>query len=350
MNFKDTKWYRTGRVTIRNGAAIVRGVNTEWLLSGIKAGDMFTVDGSQFYEIESITSSTELNLKTQFQGENCEGQSYAIIIRTHAVMQAEIAAQLAALLDRWNSSDLASIIEFANKWQGSDILDLAGVLNDWKPSDIDNLLEVLQEWQRNGVTQLSELLNNWEDGDAERLLNLLSSWDEEKTVLDSLYKTISLTARADAWQASETGVNSYAYYIDIANDAITADMTPIVTVMPSSISAAREAEMATFAFTFDGKLRLFAQHTPNSNITLSVLLLGGVELPDTSSGDDSSGGDSSGDDSSDGDSSGDDSSGGDSSGDDNEDENNSGTGSESGEDLGLVTQEEVDDMTRHMWD
>ena len=59
MNFKNTEWYRTGRVNIRNGAAIVKCTGTSWLLAEIKAGDMFTIDGSSFYEIASVTSSTE---------------------------------------------------------------------------------------------------------------------------------------------------------------------------------------------------------------------------------------------------------------------------------------------------
>ena len=85
MNFKDTEWYRTGgftglgwpvrleRVNIRNGAAIVTGVGTNWLIAEVKAGDIFTLDGSQLYEIASVTSSTELNLKTRYQGESVEG-------------------------------------------------------------------------------------------------------------------------------------------------------------------------------------------------------------------------------------------------------------------------------------
>lgn len=105
MNFNNTEWYRTGRVNIKNGALIVKGVSTSWLLAEIKAGDVFTVDGASFYEIASVTGSTELNLKTQYKGESCEGQSYAIIPRVHEVMQAEIAARLETLLDEWESRD-----------------------------------------------------------------------------------------------------------------------------------------------------------------------------------------------------------------------------------------------------
>ena len=346
MNFNDTEWYRTGRVNIKNGAAIVRGVSTEWLLAGIKSGDMFTVDGSQFYEIESITSSTELNLKTQFKGENCEGQSYAIIIRTHAVMQAEIAAQLAALLDRWNSSDLATVIEFANKWQDSEILSLAGILSDWQASDVEHLTQIVQEWNDNGVTQLTALLDGWSDGDAERLLNLLNDWDDKKTLFNNLlYKTVSLTAGVTDWKTSDESVNSYEYYADIANETITADMTPIVTVMPSSIDTANNAEMCSFAFAFDGKLRLFAHKAPAGDINLSVLLLGGADLTNTS--DDNTGGNSGTGDNDTGDNT--DTGDNDNTGSDNNNDS-TGTGSESGDDSGLVTQDEIDDIVNHMWD
>lgn len=117
MNFKDTEWYRTGgftglgwpvrleRVNIRNGAAIVTGVGTNWLIAEVKAGDIFTLDGSQLYEIASVTSSTELNLKTRYQGESVEGQSYAIIFHTHAVMQAEIAERLEYVVNEWQERD-----------------------------------------------------------------------------------------------------------------------------------------------------------------------------------------------------------------------------------------------------
>lgn len=105
MNFKDTEWYRTGRVNIRNGAAIVIGVGTNWLIAEVKAGDIFTLDGSQLYEIASVTSSTELNLKTRYQGESVEGQSYAIIFHTHAVMQAEIAERLEYVVNEWQERD-----------------------------------------------------------------------------------------------------------------------------------------------------------------------------------------------------------------------------------------------------
>ena len=127
MNFKNTEWYRTGRVNIRNGAAIVKGTGTSWLLAEIKAGDMFTIDGSSFYEIASVTSSTELNLKTQFQGETCEGQSYAIIPRVHAVMQAEIAARLETLLAEWENAGITPEDLYRS-------IDIVIPINAWKSS------------------------------------------------------------------------------------------------------------------------------------------------------------------------------------------------------------------------
>ena len=127
MNFNNTEWYRTGRVNIKNGALIVKGVSTSWLLAEIKAGDMFTIDGSSFYEIASVTSSTELNLKTQFQGETCEGQSYAIIPRVHAVMQAEIAARLETLLAEWENAGITPEDLYRS-------IDIVIPINAWKSS------------------------------------------------------------------------------------------------------------------------------------------------------------------------------------------------------------------------
>ena len=374
MEYKDIEWYRAGRVSIKNGAAIVKGVSTDWLIAEIKAGDMFTIDGSQFYEIENITSSTELNLKTQFKGEDCEGQSYSIIPRVHAVMQAEIAKRLADLLDRWASSDVTAIVEFADKWKDSDILQLTGILSNWTVEDVTHLNEILAEWQRNGITQLTELLNGWNDGDAARLLALMQEWNNNKSAFDYLCKTVVITVNKEAWAATDDSVNSYAYYADVVNEFITGSMTPIVTIFPTSMQFAQDADMCQFAFTFNQKLRVFAQHIPEGNITLSVLLLGGADLTNTSGdntggnsgtgdndtgsgvgGDNDNTGGNSGSDNTDGNSdTGDNDNTGSGSGSDNtgSDNNNdsTGTGSESGDDFGLVTQEEVDDMTSHMWD
>ena len=362
MEYKDIEWYRTGRVSIKNGAAIVKGVSTDWLIAEIKAGDMFTIDGSQFYEIESITSSTELNLKTQFKGEDCEGQSYSIIPRVHAVMQAEIAKRLAELLERWASSDVTAIAEFADKWKDSDILQLTGILSNWTAEDVTHLNEILAEWQNNGITQLTRLLNSWNEGDAERLLTLLQEWTDNKSVFDYLCKTVVITVNKEAWTATDDSVNSYAYYADVANEFITAGMTPIVTIFPTSTHLAEDAEVCNFAFTFNQKLRVFAQKIPDGNITLSVLLLGGADLTNSSSDSDNTGsndsdntGSSSSDDNT-GSSSSDNTGSSNSGGDDNTGDDTNGntdtgnTGSESGDDFGLVTQEEVDDMTSHMWD
>ena len=52
----NPEWYRTGRVSILNGATEVTGVSTEWLKDGIKKGDVFILMGN-ICEISDVTGN-----------------------------------------------------------------------------------------------------------------------------------------------------------------------------------------------------------------------------------------------------------------------------------------------------
>lgn len=199
MNFKNLEWYRTGRVTAQNGGNIIKGTNTEWLIGEIRAGDIFTIDGGQFYEIASITNSSELVLKTSFSGESVKDHAYAIIRRVEAVMQAEIAARLANLLNKWEIRDAA---------------------------------------------------------------------------IASLYKSVEITIPTDGWIKDDGDTTGYPYYVDISNELITENMTPILTISLAGMKTAREAGIGASVQTLDKALRVFSQSIPKSSMRAALALWG----------------------------------------------------------------------------
>ena len=94
-------WYRAGTVTVASGSTAVAGVQTLWA-SQAKAGDLFTLDGDKFYEIDTIADDTHLTLKTAFQGNSGSVLSYAIVRNFTATLPAQLASQLADLMTSYH--------------------------------------------------------------------------------------------------------------------------------------------------------------------------------------------------------------------------------------------------------
>lgn len=90
-------WLRAGTVTTVNGSTAVVGVQTLWVTQA-KSGDLFTLDGDRFYEIDTITDDTHLTLKTPFLGVGGAAQSYAIVRNFTSTLPAQLAQQLAQLM------------------------------------------------------------------------------------------------------------------------------------------------------------------------------------------------------------------------------------------------------------
>ena len=68
-------------------------------------------------------------------------------------------------------------------------------------------------------------------------------------------------------------------YTDVPLKEITPDMTPILTVLPDDLPAAKSCGMSTVCQTLEGRLRVFAQKNPAADIHGSLLLVreyGGV--------------------------------------------------------------------------
>jgi hypothetical protein len=72
--------YTTGTVSATIGDATIAGVSTAWSTTNVQPKNVLFFDGlSQVYHVASRTSSTELELETEFAGDdNLSGESYTI--------------------------------------------------------------------------------------------------------------------------------------------------------------------------------------------------------------------------------------------------------------------------------
>ena len=107
-----TRWYRVGTVALTIGSKIVIGTDTYWLSAGLNPGDLFTVDGAQFYELDSVTDNTHLTLKTAYAGATTTETTYSIVRNFTASLPARIAANTAELLGdfaKYIDTDMQSI-------------------------------------------------------------------------------------------------------------------------------------------------------------------------------------------------------------------------------------------------
>lgn len=95
-------WYRTGTVSVANGATAVTGTTTGFT-SQAKAGDGITFDGGgKWYEIASVTSNTALVLATAFAETSVTDGAYAIDRRSPKwTLASDLALQVADLLDQY---------------------------------------------------------------------------------------------------------------------------------------------------------------------------------------------------------------------------------------------------------
>lgn len=98
------EWYRAGSVEVVNASPNVVGTGTLWNTQA-SVGDIFTLDGAQFYEISEITDDTHIVLKSIYLGESAVSQEYAIIRNFAATPNGTLAARLAELLNRWHTRE-----------------------------------------------------------------------------------------------------------------------------------------------------------------------------------------------------------------------------------------------------
>ena len=103
MDSAGLRWYRTGTVNITQGSTNITGVGTNWQTAGIQPGDVFMVGNSVLYEIAQVADNTNIVLNSAFQGATGSGQNYSIIRNFAGTMQAQIAAEVSALVNKYES-------------------------------------------------------------------------------------------------------------------------------------------------------------------------------------------------------------------------------------------------------
>lgn len=103
MDSAGIPWYSTGTVNVTQGSSNVAGVGTNWVNAGLKVGDIFTIDKSRLYQITEIKSNTLLTLQEAYQGATGTSQVYFVIRNFAGTMQAQIAAQVSELVNKYES-------------------------------------------------------------------------------------------------------------------------------------------------------------------------------------------------------------------------------------------------------
>lgn len=103
MDSAGIPWYSTGTVNVKQGSTNVAGVGTNWANAGLKVGDIFTIDKSRLYQIAAINSNTSLSLQEAYQGATGSSQVYFVIRNFAGTMQAQIAAQVSELVNKYES-------------------------------------------------------------------------------------------------------------------------------------------------------------------------------------------------------------------------------------------------------
>jgi len=103
MDSAGLRWYRTGTVNITQGSTNITGVGTNWQTAGIQPGDVFMVGNSVLYEIAQVADNTNIVLNSAFQGATGTAQNYSIIRNFAGTMQAQIAAQVSELVNKYES-------------------------------------------------------------------------------------------------------------------------------------------------------------------------------------------------------------------------------------------------------
>lgn len=97
-------WYREGSVDVTQGSKTVVGTGTLWGVQARK-GDLFGLIESgravYFYEIDTITDNTHLELVNPYAETTATAQSYAIIRNFNTTMTSETNARLVSFIAEW---------------------------------------------------------------------------------------------------------------------------------------------------------------------------------------------------------------------------------------------------------
>ncbi|WP_376967503.1 LamG-like jellyroll fold domain-containing protein (plasmid) [Azospirillum sp. A26] len=93
-------WYRQGTVALTPGSAAVAGAGTMWM-GVVRPGSAFTTDGRTLYEIREVANDRMLTLDRPWEGETAAASAYAVIAASATLSNAELAAEIAAMVAKW---------------------------------------------------------------------------------------------------------------------------------------------------------------------------------------------------------------------------------------------------------
>lgn len=127
--------YSDGTVSLSTGSNIVTGTGTQFVtIADIQVGDLFTLDGSTFYEIVTVTSDTQISIVTipngtVYSGGNVSGASYAVIRNFTNTTTATLAVKLAAIQEKWHQREENITGWFASNAATFNVTDVYGNLS-----------------------------------------------------------------------------------------------------------------------------------------------------------------------------------------------------------------------------
>lgn len=101
-------WYKTGTVDVTQSSKNVTGTGTSWKtdpVGPVSVGDLFTYDGSKFYEVENITSDTALVLNITYAETTAAGVVYGIVSNLATTTNAALASRVSSLVSGWQTRE-----------------------------------------------------------------------------------------------------------------------------------------------------------------------------------------------------------------------------------------------------
>lgn len=99
-----------------------------------------------------------------------------------------------------------------------------------------------------------------------------------------------ITIPTTGWDVGAEESAEGEMYLDIPQDDVTAEMTPIISILPTHTATAKECGMSTAVRTLDGAVRLYAKKTPKAEMTATLTLLQASSGPAGSGGSSGAGG------------------------------------------------------------
>lgn len=124
--------YKTGTITLNSNSNIVTGNGTLFQsVANARLGDLFSLDGKEFFEIYQVDTETQLRIRNlvtgaKYQGQSVASVSYAIVRNFAASTDAQIASDVVSLQQRWHEREREMTEWFASDANYHQITDIRG--------------------------------------------------------------------------------------------------------------------------------------------------------------------------------------------------------------------------------